>query len=84
MVKNEFFALNLGLHGIPKQKPEGQSPPPGYWTLDAIQGRPGAQVALLQSPIPLTVVITHHKAAKQSAKKQTTLSITRALRTDMR
>ena len=60
---DEFFALCLGLQRHPKTQkdPDRVSPQSGPDAITAIQGRSGARVALLQSPIPRTVLAAHHK-----------------------
>ena len=52
---DEFFALTMACRGIPKgQHPVREFTRTGWDAITAIHGRPGAQVALLQSPIPRT------------------------------
>ena len=52
---DEFFALAMACSGIPKANTRlGGSARTGWDAIAAIHGRSGAQVALLQSPIPRT------------------------------
>lgn len=54
VVVNEFFALDHGLRSHPQPEVPAQDSNSDRADASAIHGRPGAQVALLQSPIPRT------------------------------
>ena len=58
-----FSLYTLACRGIPKRPkdPDRVSPQSGPDAITAIQGRSGARVALLQSPIPRTVLAAQHK-----------------------
>jgi hypothetical protein len=70
---DEFFALGLGLHGSkhPNKKPGRQLLRFRAGCFYAIQGRPGAQVALLQSLVSLTVMICSTKPPRNARNKRT-------------
>ncbi len=85
-MNNELFALDLGLHGMASNKKPGSAVTPlRAGCVHAIQGRPGAQVALLQSLVSLTVLLTEHTLRKTPGTFKTPINQNTApLRADMR
>ena len=83
-----FSLWTLACNGIlPNKNPDRQFTPFRAGCFYAIQGRPGAQVALLQSLVSLTVLSAEHTRAKNARNIQTTTTKPEdreTLRADMR